>query len=1243
MKRMAEKKEKKAKKKPFPIVAIGASAGGVEAVTELVRNLPASTGMAFVYIQHLDPTHKSLLVEILARVTKMKVQNAKQLTRVHPNNIYVIPPNKDLYILDGVLKLNNRRPKPALNMPVDKFFKSLAEVHREGSIGVVLSGNANDGTAGLKEIKNSGGLTFAQDSTAKFESMPKSAIAEGCVDMVLSPKEIAVELGRISKNTHILHQALLQSTGDGSPEIRDEELLPIIELLRKSVGVDFEHYKTSTIKRRIIRRMLLYKLPSLKDYLSYLKQHTNEITVLFEDLLINVTSFFRDPDTLEYVKKTIVPALLKGRTVDDPVRIWVPACSTGEEAYSLAIILTEIITDKGVHVPIQIFASDLSENAIAKARIGLYSKSDVAEVSPKRLQRFFTKIDGSYRINKLIRDTCVFAPHNLLSDPPFSRLDVISCCNLLIYLDPLLQKKVINTFHYSLKNEGYLILGKSEALGGGTSLFSVLERKFKAFLRKNDIPARMRFDMNYRLPELDKMGHKVSVLVSPNKAAKEVNYEKRVEQILLSRYVAASVVVNKELDILQFHGPISSFIEISAGKATLNLLKLVRPGLAFDLRSIIHKALKSNRSEKKSGLDLTANGGSVMSAEVIPLSTPDEEKIFLIVFEKSPSVTSAESKRSSFSKDHLVKKLQLELEATKEDIRSILEEQEASTEELQSANEEIVSSNEELQSINEELETSKEEVESSNEELMTINKELHVRNEQLAEAHEYSEAIVETIREAVLILDKDFRVRSANKAFYRIFKTREEDTEGMLLFELGNRQWDILELRHLLEDLLAKRSMIDGYEVSHDFPGIGKKTMQLHARTITENVVKKQLIILVLEDITEHRIAQRLAEERELWFRNMSDNAPCMIWMTGQDKKRNFFNKTWYEFTGVMNNPDLKNTNRWRDTIHPEDTANYASAFDKAFADKLPVTAEYRLKRADGEYRWTQDVAKPYYSDDHKFLGYIGTSTELHDKKLMMDELDRLVKARTQELKSLNQELQRSNSDLQEFAYVASHDLQEPLRKVLTYIDRIQQQPNEKLSVTVNGYLDKIADSSKRMRKLIDDLLDFSSISFSEKKYNKVDLNSIVKDLLTDLEIIITEKKAQIDLEKLPVIQAEPLQMRQLFQNLITNALKFAKDDVPPKIKITSRILPQADVSIYPQLERSAKCVEIKVSDNGIGFEPQHAEQMFEIFRRLNEKNKYAGTGIGLALCRKIVNNHHGHIFAEAKKSGATFHVILPL
>jgi len=1010
-------------------------------------------------------------------------------------------------------------------------------------------------------------------------------------------------------------------------------------LLKRSVGVDFTYYKPNTIKRRIIRRMLLYKLPSLKAYLHYLKQHTNEIHVLFQDLLINVTAFFRDADTLEYLKKSILTKIMKSKLPNEAIRVWVPACSTGEEAYSIAILLSEIISEKGLTVSLQVFASDLSENAIAKARIGLYSKSDVADVSQKRLQRFFTRIDGSYRINKIIRDACVFAPHNVISDPPFSRLDLITCCNLMIYLDPVLQKKLIATFHYSLKPDGYLILGKSETLGTSTNLFSQVDKKFKVFARKNDVSAKIKFEMNYRIPEVDRKTPISSHLAYTK--VRDLNFESRVEELLLSKYVAASVVVNKDLDILQFHGPINSFLEISPGKATLNLLKLVRPGLVFDLRNTIHKATKSNKPEKKSGLEVTVNSiVTMISAEVIPVGKGDEEKVFLIVFQKVPPA-GAELKKSSHTKDQIVKKMQAEIEATKEDIRAILEEQEASNEELQSANEEIVSSNEELQSINEELETSKEEVESSNEELMTINNELQVRNEQLAEAHEYSEAIAETIREAVLILDRDFRVRSANKAFYRIFKTNEEETEGMLIYELGNRQWDILELRQLLEELIWKRTIITGYEVQHDFPAIGRKVMLLHGRAIVQKLLQKELIIVAIEDITEHRKAQRMAEERELWFRNMADNAPCMIWTTGPDKVRSFFNKTWYEFIGK----DGASTDRefWVNSIHRDDRNNYLDQFNKGFASKSVISVEYRMKRADGEYRWVLDIAKPYYADDQKFLGYIGTSTELHDKRLLMDELDRQVRERTKELKSINIELKRSNSELEQFAYVASHDLQEPLRKILTYIDRIENQDGQ-LPAGSKAFFEKIVESARRMTKLIDDLLDFSTISFSKKTFVKVDLNTIIKDVLADLELLSAEKKGKVMVEgKIPVIQGEPLQMTQLFYNLIGNALKFTRDSVAPTVKISNSILTDASVSQYKELDVPGPYVQLIISDNGIGFSPEFAEQIFIIFQRLNERKKFPGTGIGLALCKRIVANHHGHIFAKSNSNGSEFYVILPL
>ncbi len=1227
---------RKRRSKPFPIVAIGASAGGLEAITELLKSLPPDTGMSYVYIQHLDPSRESHLPTILGRVTKMKVLEAKHLVPIERNHLYILPPNKSMAIIDGVLTLNKRQAKPTINMPIDKFFVSLAEKQKEGAIGVVLSGNANDGTYGLKAIKTAGGLTFAQDDSAKFPGMPQSAIGEGVVDMILSPQEIGEELGRISKNGAVLREAIKSQP---VKETRKENLLGIIHLLKKSTGIDFAHYKVNTIRRRILRRMLLYKFKTFEEYTKYLKQHVNEITTLYQDLLIHVTSFFRDPDTIEYLKKTLLPGIVKSKTSTVPIRIWVPGCSTGEEAYSLAIILAEIIGDR-VTPPIQIFATDLSELAIAKARLGLYSKNELSNVSPKRLQQFFTKIDGSYRIVKSIRDQCVFASHNIFKDPPFSRLDLISCCNLLIYLDAALQRKIMATFHYALNSKGFLVLGKSETTGASGPLFSQLERKYKIYTKKEDAATKAKFDFNYKIPELELTENlKLKQQVKGNRT--ETDLEKSVDKILLNKYVPASVVVNKDLEILHFRGSTGLYLEHSPGKASFNLLKMARTGLAFELRTCVHKVNKSGKPFKSSPIEFK-NKATVHSAsiEVSPLASDGEDKLFLVIFEEHPTPFKANSK-PSLSPNKKVRELQQELLIAKENMRSILEEQETGVEELQSANEEIVSSNEELQSINEELETSKEEVESANEELMTINGALQTRNEQLSESYEYSQAVFDTIREAVIVLDKDFRVKSANKAFYSIFQVDEKQTESKLIYELGNRQWDIHKLRQLLEEIVPHNSHFYGFEMVHVFPTVGEKVMLLNARKITQSVPKQELILLAIEDITNHRKAQKILVERELWFRNMADNVPVMIWLADVKQYRNFFNKTWLEYTG--SNIDSRNQLNWKNKIHPDDLQSYINLYDLSFYEKKPFSIEYRLQRHDGEYRWILDNAKPTFSSTSEFTGFIGSCTEIHTKKLIHQELEKTVEQRTHELQEINKELERSNSELQQFAYVASHDLQEPLRKIVTYSDRLMPLKGV-LPDNGKNYLDKIVNSSKRMTRLIDALLNFSRISRVDTKFVRTNLNEIVRGLLPDFDLILNEKGAKIFMENLPVIEAIPVQMGQLFHNLISNALKFAKENVPAEIKISSRRLQEEEVRQYKTMDESVPYVIITFQDNGIGFDSEFAEQIFIIFQRLHSRHHYPGTGIGLALCRRIVANHGGSMHASsAEGQGATFDIILPI
>ena len=961
----------------IPVVAVGASAGGLEALSQLFENLSSTTGFAYVYIQHLDPSLESHISTIIGRTTPMPVKEAEQGMRIEPDYVYIIPPDKAIEIADGMLMLSPRQPRPHLHMPIDQFFVSLANRQKEGAIAILLSGAASDGTLGLKAIKAAGGITIVQDGTAQFQSMPQTAIHEGVVDLVLSPKEIAKELERLSHQSYLFRLTALVE-GPSEVETPDEDLKAVIQFIKKSTGVDFTHYKVSTIRRRIIRRMLLYKLEKLQDYILYMKQHTNEVNALYSDLLINVTHFFRDEETMDYLKKILLPQIIKNKLPREPLRIWVPACSTGQEAYSLAMLILEVLDDRVPGLSIHIFATDLSESAIAKARHGSYTRSEVMDISPQRLHRFFTKVDDHYRISRTIRDLCVFAPHNIFKDPPFSRLDLISCRNLLIYLDQVLQKKAIATFHYALNPTGYLLLGKSETIGSSASFFAQLEKNYKIYVRKNDVTSRPTFEMNPRMPEAEPMEEPNRNPRNPKTGPPSTDLDTVVDTLLMTQYVPASVVVNQDLDILQFRGSTGLFLEPLPGKASLNLLKMARPSLLFELRNTVHKAHKSGEPTRKTGLEIKVkNKTHQVAIEAVPLKTATEERLFLVIFEEISTPAVPES-GSAGVRSRRIKQLEEELSTLREDLHSIIEEQEANNEELQSANEEIISSNEELQSINEELETSKEEIESSNEELQTINLELQQRNDQLTEAYAFAEDIFSTIREATLVLNRDLRVMSANRAFYTIFQVQPEATEGRLLYELGNRQWDIPQLRNMLDAVVQEDAEFQGFEVIHSFPEIGEKVMYLNARKVVRQH-SQEAILVAIEDITEHRQVQRMLSEQEAWFHTIVDSAPTLIWVAGPDARYKYLNTAWLSYTGHYLKDEL--LQGWTSDIHSDEQESYLALYQTSFQKRQPFSFEYRLRRQDGKYCWIQEKARPLFKPDGTFNGYLGTCTESPCKK----------------------------------------------------------------------------------------------------------------------------------------------------------------------------------------------------------------------------------------------------------------------
>lgn len=1012
---MSTRKIKKGKPEPsqplqksanhFPVVGIGASAGGLDAFKKLIKAIPGNSGMAFVLVQHLDPTHESLLPELLQKVTNIPVLEISDDIKVQPDHIYIIPSNKMMVANDGVLQLSPRDTnKNERNLPIDLFFASLAEVHQSHSIGVVLSGTASDGTKGLKAIKEHGGITFAQsEETAAFDGMPQSAIQAGVVDFILAPELIPQKLIEITKITN--------GNAAAGEEItpRDEELFKqMLALLRIRKGTDFTHYKQTTIRRRILRRMALNKNEEPAEYLKFLRENKTEQDVLYQDLLIPVTAFFRDPKSIENLCKTFFAQIIKNKKQEEPIRIWVAGCSTGQEVYSIAICLKELLGSsslpltEGRGMALQLFATDISEPAIIKARSGVYTKAEVEGLSTQRLQDFFIKNSGNYQVNKNIRDICVFAVHNFLKDPPFGKLDLISCRNVLIYMEPYLQKKALTTFHYALNKHGFLLLGKSETVSSVPELFTQSLSKGnkgnKIFSRK-DVPAK------YMHTATQRSEQSMAVLNVNAKSNPETsgytNFQKTADDILLSKYTPAGVVVNEAMDIVYFRGKTANYLEQLPGKPSHNLLKMAKEGLAFELRNILHKAknLPVGRQGKssltKGNIPVQVNGNlHIITIEAMPLPDAIEPHYMILFHERSMPgheswLKEQQSKRKTSPKtkntDRLrIEQLENELAQLREDMRSITENQEAVNEELQSANEELLSSNEEQQSLNEELETSKEELQSTNEELMVLNQEMMGLNEQVTEARNYSENIIATLREPLLVLDKNLRVKTGNKSFYDTFQVDEKDTEGILIYQLGNGQWNIPELKTVLENVLPNKQSFSDLEISHHFPHIGQRTMLLNASEIFSETGTEKLILISFGDITERRIVEKKILTNEHRFRNLLLQSPFAVALCkGEDMVIDLANDAMKEVWGKEKNVEGKSVFELLDEISLE-------GYKKILLDVYHTGNAYvgieevAIMRREGILTDTyyNYVYQPYHETDGSISGVVCIAYEVTEQVL---------------------------------------------------------------------------------------------------------------------------------------------------------------------------------------------------------------------------------------------------------------------
>lgn len=857
----------------FPIVGIGASAGGLEAFTKLLKHLLPTTGMAYVFVQHLDPSRRSLLPDLLARVTKMSVCIAQDQMMVEPDHVYVIPPDTDLTLEQGMLHILPRTQRGGQHLSIDRFFRSLALDRSHQAIGVLLSGTASDGTAGLQAIKEQGGITFAQnEQSAAYPQMPQHAIAAECVDRVLSPEEIALALIALMEQPYLTADFSLEPH-ELSP-VEEQAFKKICLLLSNATGVDFLAYRLAPLQRRIFRRMTILQMDQFLTYSTYLEDHPAEVEVLSQEVLIHVTSFFRDTSTFEAVTRLVFPELVQHLFPGDPIRIWIAGCSTGEEVYSLAILLVEFLEEHALVLPFQLFATDIDAVALKQARAGIYQRKTLRAVSPERLTRFFLPLDsngGRHQISKVIREHCVFARHNLAHDPPFSRLDLVSCRNVLIYLTPAGQEKVLQTLHYALKPHGFLLLGASESVGLDSALFTRVEQHLKLFIKKSWQRApslQMTKDGNERAIS----SREEHVKKGAEHMLHEFDSQQEADHLLLTTYAPACVVIDAGMQILSLRGHTSPYLEAAPGKVNFHVLKWAREGLKLGLRTAIHAAQKEDRSIVREGLQVSGTNRRV-KITVVPLKASSTMPTFLVLFEEGlPLVNEVTELLSSASQPGRrarrtaatirIDALEQELATNQAEVQDMLETHDKARAYLQAANEEIRSSNEELQSINEELETSQAELQAINEELTTANQELQARNEQLRIAQNYAESIVETIREPLVVLDADMQIQSANTAFYLFFRVIPPQVEQHTLWELGDGQWDRQELRSLLKELLVTNQSFNGVEVEHDFPTVGHKTMRLSGRNIL-NVIKgakNNLILLVMEDITAYKEVERQKE-----------------------------------------------------------------------------------------------------------------------------------------------------------------------------------------------------------------------------------------------------------------------------------------------------------------------------------------------------------------------------------------------
>ena len=1199
-----------------PIVGIGASAGGIDAMSQLLRRLPADSGLSFVVIQHLAPRRPSQLSAVLGRSTAMPVVEAENGMRPEANHVYVIPPGVDLALRDRRLVVGATERGRKTPRSIDLFLRSLAEEEQDRAIGVVLSGTGSDGTEGLRAVRAEGGIALVEDpATARFRGMPESAIAAGAADRVLTIEELASELTELSRAPALRDRG--DSNGTHLLASGDDPLVSeIFGLVRGASGVDFSEYKSTTFRRRLARRMLLRRKAAVGEYLDLLRAEPDEVAALGRDILIHVTEFFRDPAAFDALAREVVPRILERHVNGTPIRIWVPGCSTGEEVYSIAICLLEALGDHAERVPIQIFGTDLSAEMIDRARAGAYPDAAVRGLGADRLDRFFTRTEGGYCIAKLIRNLCVFVRHDLTRDPPFARLDLISCRNVLIYFSAALQRRVVPLFHHCLNPGGFLLLGHAEAIAGFRNLFTSVDKASRLFSKVGSSRTLGALPMWSRIADGEAGSARSPVPFTAG------DVQRQADSLILSRYAPPGVLVDERLDVIHLRGETAPFLELGPGQPNLNLLKLARPGLRPVLRAALDQARKERVTVRRSGVEVR-DGANVsrVAVEVIPVSgLPARDPHFLVVFDKAAEAPAGKRSRARGGKTRRasaseVQRLREEADATRDYLQSLLDERQRMNDEMTAANEELIASNEELQSTNEELESAKEELQSANEELSTVNDEMQVRNQELNQVNSDLVNLLASVDIPIVIVSGDGRVRRFTPGAKALMNLIPGDIGRPLDDIKLNVEVDSLD-RHIAEVLeslhMKEIEVVDRAGHWH--------RMQIRPYRTVDGKLDGAVISLTDIDVLKQAVGDATAALDQVSAILQTIRVPLVV--LDEHMIVRSANQAYDEAYGGK--PGASIGRSWFETCDGAwDSPELRAALAGALAGDADVSLEVELDCPLGSAR-SVAVSGSVLRWGQNAPVILVTSVDVTERLRLLQEAE---EARSQAV--------RASASKDVFLATLSHELRGPLHTIALHGDLLlsgaASSPDR-----ARGAAQAIARAAESLEQIIGDLLDVSAIIAGKisLKRRAVELQAVIGNAIDAVRDVATRKRIDLRFETdaaVGPVLGDDTRLQQIVANLVGNAVKFTP----------------AGGTVAVELEEAGPSARIRVIDSGQGIAPEFLPHVFDRFAQADSSNSrsHGGLGLGLAIVRDLVRLHGGSVRADSDGpgTGATFTVELPL